>query len=110
MIYPYCKKVLDKAPKNLFSIILVHDPFYWSEGLFDEFPLTLSGHTHGGQFGFFINEQLRLSLASINGKTGGLYTNGNKNNLIINTGLGHVGVNFHLGFSSQIAVIKLHKK
>ena len=103
-------KVLDKAPKNLFSIILVHDPFYWSEGLFDEFPLTLSGHTHGGQFGFFINEQLRLSLASINGKTGGLYPNGNKNNLIINTGLGHVGVNFHLGFSSQIAVIKLHKK
>lgn len=102
--------VLNKAPKNLFSIILVHDPFYWSEGLFDEFPLTLSGHTHGGQFGFFINKQLKLSLASINGKTGGLYTKDNDNNLIINTGLGHVGVNFHLGFSSQIAVIKLHKK
>jgi predicted MPP superfamily phosphohydrolase len=108
-VFANIHNVLNKAPENLFSIILVHDPFYWSEGLFDEFPLTLSGHTHGGQFGFFINKQLSLSLASINGKTGGLYTN-ESNNLIINTGLGHVGVNFHLGFSSQIAVIKLHKK
>lgn len=109
-VFGNIQDVLNIAPKNLFSIILVHDPFYWSEGLFDEFPLTLSGHTHGGQFGFFINKQLRLSPASINGKTGGLYTNENNNNLIINTGLGHVGANFHFGFSSQIAVIKLHKK
>lgn len=108
-VYGNIYKVIDQIPNNLFSIVLIHDPFYWSEGLFDDIPLTLSGHTHGGQFGFFINSKLRLSFASINGKSGGLYKNDKNNKIIINAGLGHVAINFRFGFSSQICHIKLQK-
>ena len=56
----WCPKYwdLDTALQNVneddFCILLSHDPTHWDEKVIPhsrKFPLTLSGHTHGMQFG-----------------------------------------------------------
>jgi predicted MPP superfamily phosphohydrolase len=85
-----------------------HDPTHWDAQVLDKtnIDLTLSGHTHGAQFGIEI-PGFRWSPATVRYKRwGGLYSEG-KQKLYINTGLGSIGYPGRVGMPPEITVLTL---
>ena len=84
-------------------ILLQHDPSAWQQLILPEanVPLTLSGHTHGGQLSFF---GLRATRAK-GGEDYGLYHEGH-HQLYVTCGIGGL-IPFRFGVSPEIAVITL---
>lgn len=90
-------------PDKSFKILLTHDPAHWEAEIISktDFPLTLSGHTHGAQFG--------IKLAGINFSLmyfvqkywGGLYKVGEQY-LYVNTGIGTVGFPGRIDMNPEI--------
>ncbi len=107
---------IDKAINGLnesdFKIVLSHDPSHWDKILVDhkeKFNLTLSGHTHGMQFGIEIPGFIKWSPVKYRYKYwAGLYE---KNNQFINVnrGFGVLGFPGRVGIWPEITVIKLKK-
>ena len=110
-------KALEGVKGSVFSILLSHDPSYWDKVVslaHPEIALTLSGHTHGGQFGIEAG-RLRWSILSLlsNPLWGGLYTRqsgGFVSSLYVNRGLGTVGYAGRVGIRPEITLIILHHK
>jgi predicted MPP superfamily phosphohydrolase len=52
---PNYENTIKDIPKGVFSIMLLHNPRYWKPYVIEpsDIPLTLSGHTHGGQVNLF---------------------------------------------------------
>ncbi len=107
---------LDKASNGLSSdavnILLSHDPTHWEKIVKDHpfhVDLTLSGHTHGFQFGVkwanfeWSPAQLRYKYWA------GLYLEGTKY-LYINRGFGFLGFPGRVGMWPEITEITLKKK
>lgn len=92
--------------EGTYPIILTHNPMHWREEItsckaLKDGALTLSGHTHSGQF-----RVLGFSAASfIYKEYDGLYTNGN-HNLYVNIGLGGT-MPMRIGATPEITVIRL---
>ena len=86
-----------------FKILLSHDPTHWRrEVIGTDIDITLSGHTHAGQFILF-----GLSFASIRyDEWGGRYMEGNQM-LYVNVGAGQTGLAFRFGAWPEITVITL---
>ena len=93
---------LVKAP---FIVMLSHDPTAWREKILPEshVQLTLSGHTHGGQFQLFDWSPVALSYD----EWGGMYSEGDRS-LYVSTGLGAL-IPFRLNQPGEIVVITLRK-
>jgi len=92
-----------------FNILLSHDPSHWKEEVlnYDQIDLTLSGHTHGMQFGIFLNG-FRWSPSKLKyPEWGGMYENGEQK-LYVNTGLGFIGFPGRVGIRPKITVIDLY--
>ena len=92
-----------------FNILLSHDPSHWKEEVlnYDQIDLTLSGHTHGMQFGIFLNG-FRWSPSKLKyPEWGGIYENGEQK-LYVNTGLGFIGFPGRVGIRPKITVIDLY--
>lgn len=85
-------------------ILLQHDPSAWQQLILPEanVPLTLSGHTHGGQLSFF---GLRATRAKGGEEDYGLYHEGH-HQLYVTCGIGGL-IPFRFGVSPEIAVITL---
>ncbi|MEI7489956.1 MAG: metallophosphoesterase [Bacteroidota bacterium] len=109
---------IDKAEtginRSCFCLLLSHDPSYWDSIICRQHPeidLTLSGHTHGGQFGIE-SGALRWSILSwSNPLWGGFYTKnkaGFNSSLYVNRGLGTVGYAGRVGIKPEITLIILH--
>ena len=90
-----------------FKLVLSHDPNHWTRELqYLDIDLTLSGHTHGMQFGL-LGSRFKISPARILFKHWySLYNNG-ENQLYVNRGLGTMGPPLRLGMPPEITVIKL---
>ena len=107
---------IDKACEGLendtFKIVMSHDPSHWDEILKNHkthFHLTLSGHTHGMQFGIEIPGWIKWSPAKWAYKHwAGLY-NENKQFLNVNRGFGVLGFPGRVGIPPEISVITLKK-
>lgn len=96
---------LNGVRKSDFVVMLEHDPSSWKRKILphSHTQLTLSGHTHGGQFSLF-----GWSLASLRYKeNSGLYNIGERY-LYVSNGLSGV-VPFRFGASPEITVITLRK-
>ena len=91
-----------------FRIVLSHDPLHWeSEILGQDYPLTLSGHTHAMQLSLF-----GWSPSSLMFKySHGLYTSvaGNQY-LYVNVGLGETIFPARIGARPEITLITLKKR
>lgn len=104
---------LDKASANVqdstFTILLSHDPSHWDAKIKDytkTIDLTLSGHTHGMQFGIYL-PWLKLSPVWFKYKKwGGLYSEGSKH-LYVNIGFGFIGLPGRVGMRPEITEIIL---
>ena len=93
-----------KGTKDIpFKILLSHDPTHWRrEVLGTGIDITLSGHTHAGQFILF-----GFSFASTRyDEWGGRYMEGDQM-LYVNVGAGQTGLAFRFGAWPEITVIAL---
>jgi uncharacterized protein len=94
-------------------LLLAHDPTFWDADVRQRgtrIDLTLSGHTHGGQFGVELGP-LRWSLARpVYPRWAGLYSEEHRTgaqHLYVNRGLGTVGPPVRLGIRPEITVLTL---
>ncbi len=93
-----------------FKILMTHDPTHWDEQVLGQtnIDLTLSGHTHGAQFGIEI-PGWRWSPVNLRYKRwGGLYTEDNQH-LYVNTGIGFIGFPGRVGMPPEITMIELER-
>ena len=87
-------------------LLLIHDPNQWEEEITgrNDVDITFAGHTHGMQIGI-ITKRLRWSPASqIYKQWNGLYSN-NGSSLIVNRGLGVLGIPARIWMPPEISVI-----
>jgi hypothetical protein len=97
--------------KNAFSILLSHDPSHWNQEVRVKYPfvdVTLSGHTHGFQFGIEIPGFKWSPVQYVYPQWAGLYQDGSQL-LYVNRGLGFVGYPGRLGIWPEITLIELQK-
>ena len=107
---------LNKASNGLtsndFKILMSHDPSHWDYEVQHHdknFHLTLSGHTHGMQFGIEIPGYFKWSLAQyVYKQWAGLYENKGRY-VYVNRGFGFHAYSGRVGIMPEITVIELKK-
>ena len=96
--------------KNIpFKILMSHDPSHWHAQVIPEYGdvnLTLSGHTHGMQFGVDTKYFKWSPVQYMYNEWAGLYTQGEQH-LYVNRGFGFIGYPGRLGVMPEITVIEL---
>ena len=106
------KKAISNIKSNDFKILLSHDPSHWEYEVLKEkmhFQLTLSGHTHGMQFGIEIPGLIKWSPAKWRYKFwAGLYERAGQY-LNVNRGFGYLAFPGRVGIWPEISVITLKK-
>ena len=107
------KKATSNIAKDDFTILMSHDPSHWEdEVLHDDkhFHLTLSGHTHGMQFGIEIPGWVKWSPVKWRYKYwAGVYKELGQF-INVNRGFGFLGYPGRVGIWPEITVITLKKK
>ena len=105
-------KALNKVSENDFKILLTHDPSHWEAQVIPhpfKIHLTLSGHTHGMQFGIEIPGIIKWSPAKWRYKQwAGVYSE-NKQYLNVNRGFGYLAYPGRVGMWPEVSVITLSK-
>jgi len=106
--YADIKKAMQNIPDNAFKILLSHDPQYWTSKVIPDtnIPLTLSGHTHGGQFSFKLAGISFSPVYFIQKRWKGLYREDNQY-LYVNIGIGCAGFLGRIDMNPEITVITL---
>jgi len=105
-------KALDKVAAQDFKILLSHDPSHWEAKVLPHpfnIHLTLSGHTHGMQFGIEIPGWIKWSPVKWRYKQwAGIYGDV-KQRLNVNRGFGYLAYPGRVGMWPEISVITLKK-
>lgn len=95
-----------------FKILLTHDPSHWEAEVVENpmnYGLTLSGHTHGMQFGIEIPGYFQWSpVKYVYPQWAGLYQKA-KNYIYVNRGFGFHAFAGRVGINPEITVIELKK-
>ncbi|REE16833.1 hypothetical protein DFQ09_10544 [Winogradskyella pacifica] len=107
---------LNKAASQIqaddFKILMSHDPSHWEAKVLKDpyhYHLTLSGHTHGMQFGIEIPGWIKWSPAKWRYKQwAGIYTELGQH-INVNRGFGYLGYPGRVGIWPEITVIELKK-
>ncbi len=92
-----------------FKILMSHDPSHWESEVRDKFPdidLTLSGHTHGMQFGVEIPGFKWSPVQWVYKHWAGLYEKAGQK-LYVNRGFGFIGYPGRVGILPEITLIEL---
>lgn len=108
---------LEKAKQGIaqedFKILMSHDPSHWEDVVINDeyhFHLTLSGHTHGMQFGVEIPGWIKWSPVKWRYKYwAGIYEELGQF-INVNRGFGFIGYPGRVGIWPEISVITLKKK
>ena len=107
------EKSISKIEPNDFKILLSHDPSHWEAEVIPHaypFHLTLSGHTHGFQFGIEIPGWIKWSPIQWRYKQwAGIYEN-KEQKLNVNRGFGYLAYPGRVGIWPEITVITLKKR
>lgn len=104
------EETLENVPADAFKLLLSHDPSHFDEQVVEktDIDLTLSGHTHGMQFGI---ERFGIKWSPVSfryKKWAGLYNIG-KQFLYVNRGFGYLGFPGRVGIYPEITLIKLQR-
>jgi predicted MPP superfamily phosphohydrolase len=105
-------KALEGVDKDAFKICLSHDPTHWEEKIrYHSTPihLTLSGHTHGAQFGVE-TDKLRWSPVQYRYLDWAGLANEGDRYLYVNRGFGFLAFSGRLGIWPEITAITLKRK
>lgn len=108
--YGDLKKATTGLAEQHLNILLSHDPSHWADQVVKHFRhihLTLSGHTHGFQFGVEIPGFFKWSpIQYVYKHWAGLYEN-NEQFLYVNRGLGYLGYPGRVGILPEITLLTL---
>jgi predicted MPP superfamily phosphohydrolase len=100
------------VPKDAFRILMSHDPSHW-EGVAlqhdHHIHLTLSGHTHGMQFGVELFGFKWSPIKYVYKHWAGLYHDEGRY-LYVNRGFGFLGLKGRIGMWPEVAVITLRRR
>lgn len=105
------KKATAAVPNDSFKVLMSHDPSHWEGATLSHdqhIHLTLSGHTHGMQFGFELFGLKWSPIQYIYKQWAGLYQQAGRF-LYVNRGFGFVGLKGRIGMWPEVAVITLKK-
>jgi uncharacterized protein len=105
----YGEKAYEGAHDYPFKILMSHDPSHWDAEVRKEYPsvdLTLSGHTHGMQFGVEIPGLKWSPVQWVYKQWAGLYEH-DQQKLYVNRGFGFIGYPGRVGILPEITVIEL---
>jgi predicted MPP superfamily phosphohydrolase len=108
--YANLEVAMKGIPSNSFKILMTHDPAHWEAIVVPQtdIPLTLSGHTHGGQFGLKIAGIEFSPIYFIQKYWGGLYKSDNQF-LYVNRGLGTIGFSGRIEMNPEITLLTLFR-
>ena len=106
-------KAAESISKDDFKILMSHDPSHWEDVVISDdyhYHLTLSGHTHGMQFGIEIPGWIKWSPVKWRYKYwAGIYKEMGQY-INVNRGFGFLGYPGRVGIWPEITVITLKKK
>lgn len=106
------KKALAGVDENAFKILMSHDPSHFDEEVKhqpEKIHLTLSGHTHGMQFGIEVPGLIKWSPVKYRyPKWAGLYEDLGRY-LYVNRGFGYLAFPGRVGIWPEITLIELRK-
>lgn len=104
------KKAMNGSDDLPFKILMSHDPSHWDAEVINktDIDLTLSGHTHGMQFGIEIGNVKWSPVKYKYPRWAGLYKEQNQY-LYVNRGFGYIGFPGRVGMPPEITVIELKK-
>jgi hypothetical protein len=91
------------------TILLSHDPSHWKAEVLpnpQKVDLTLSGHTHGMQFGIELGDFRWSPVQYMYEEWAGLYTQEDRH-LYVNRGFGYIGFPGRIGILPEITVLEL---
>ncbi len=107
------RKAASGIEKDDFKILMSHDPSHWEQEVINDayhYHLTLSGHTHGMQFGIEIPGWFKWSPVKWRYKYwAGVYEELGQF-INVNRGFGFIGYPGRVGIWPEISVITLRKK
>ena len=110
--YGDLKKATSGVPDDGFKILMSHDPSHWEGVTLDHHQhihLTLSGHTHGMQFGIELFGLKWSPIKYVYKQWAGLYREKGRF-LYVNRGFGFLGLKGRIGMWPEVAVITLKRK
>ncbi len=110
--YGDLQKAVAGVPDDAFKILMSHDPSHWEGVVLDHrqhVHLTLSGHTHGMQFGLELFGLKWSPIQYVYRQWAGLYNRDGKY-LYVNRGFGFLGLKGRIGIWPEITVITLKRK
>lgn len=109
--YGDLEKATAQVPDDAFKVLMSHDPSHW-EGVTlqhrKQIHLTLSGHTHGMQFGIDFLGFKWSPIQYVYKQWAGLYQNAGRF-LYVNRGFGFLGLKGRIGMWPEVAVITLKR-
>lgn len=107
------EKAYEGVSQNDFKILMSHDPSHWQEHVKHDqrhFHLTLSGHTHGMQFGIEIPGWFKWSPVKYRYENwAGIYEEFGRF-INVNRGFGFLGYPGRVGIWPEVSVIQLKKR
>ena len=109
--YGDLQKATATVPNNAFKILMSHDPSHWEAVTLDHpqhVHLTLSGHTHGMQFGIELFGFKWSPIKYVYKQWAGLYQDKGRF-LYVNRGFGFLGLKGRIGIWPEVAVITLKR-
>ena len=107
--YGNLQKAYAGAEKYPFKILMSHDPTHWDAEVrtkFGDIDLTLSGHTHGFQFGVEIPGFRWSPVQYVYNQWAGLYKEGSQA-IYVNRGFGFIGYPGRVGILPEITLLEL---
>jgi predicted MPP superfamily phosphohydrolase len=107
--YGNLAKAYAGAEKYPFKILMSHDPTHWDAEVrpkFGDIDLTLSGHTHGFQFGVEIPGFRWSPVQYVYRQWAGLYQQGAQT-IYVNRGYGFIGYPGRVGVLPEITLLEL---
>ncbi|HVV55643.1 MAG TPA: metallophosphoesterase [Mucilaginibacter sp.] len=109
--YGDLKRAAATVPERAFKVLMSHDPSHWEAVTLrhhQHVHLTLSGHTHGAQFGIELFGWKWSPIKYVYKQWAGLYEENGKY-LYVNRGFGFLGLKGRVGMWPEITVITLKK-
>jgi predicted MPP superfamily phosphohydrolase len=110
--YGDLKRATASVPSGAFKILMSHDPSHWEAVTLQHHQhvhLTLSGHTHGAQFGIELFGWKWSPIKYVYKQWAGLYEEDGKY-LYVNRGFGFLGLKGRVGMWPEITVITLKRR
>ena len=109
--YGDLNKAMQEVDNGSFKILLSHDPSHWDAQVLSQtnIDLTLSGHTHGMQFGISLGSFKYSPSQHRYPRWGGLYSEANQF-LYVNRGFGFIGFPGRVGMPPEITLLELESQ